>query len=110
MRWWSGSVLALALMLWSFGMGHAFTLGPERASARTLESAELSGPAGADALAEADELQRSPIPEPSSPDVDEADLAELQLSPIPEPSTMLLFSSGLAGLAIFGNRARRRTR
>ncbi len=89
MRWWSGSVLALALMLWSIGLGHAFTLGPERASARTLES-----------------------PEPSGPGRDEAEPAEgdeLQLSPIPEPSTFLLFASGLAGLAIIGTRARPRT-
>lgn len=89
MRWWSGSVLALALMWWSIGVGHAFPLGPERASARTLESPEASEPGRAEA--------------------DPADRDELQLSPIPEPSTMLLFGSGLAGLAIFGNRARRRT-
>lgn len=79
MRWWSRGVLALTLMLWSIGLGHAFSLGSQRASASSVE-------ASAQSQAE-----------------------ERQLSPIPEPSTMLLFPSGLAGLAILGTRVRSRT-
>jgi len=78
MRFRSRGVLALTLMLWLIGLGHAFALGSQRASASPVESS-------------------AQWPEAS------------QRSPIPEPSTLLVFASGLAGLAIFGTQARPRT-
>ena len=93
MQRWSGGALALALMLSWIGVGHAFSLGPDR-----IDAAE----APAEVRIELEERAAASAPE-SQPEPQ-----ALQLTPVPEPSTIVQLSLGLGGLTLLGSRVRPR--